>query len=256
MIRNAAGATLCVIYITVLLGTVCTQSTSGGDGGQPSTFCRTVVNCFQCSQNEQTLWICSECNKPQFFLDTDVYPPVCRNCSQNLPGCLKCNNKHRCGTCRDPGFNGPVLNSPVGACAACSPHCGFCNVSGSGKCDIDHCHIGYFVNSEQTCSVCPDNCARCDDADHCTYCKPGYFKSYTGICMQCSVAFCRTCSNDGICSRCLDGSTPSITDSSCPCAPNCKSCTTSEYGICDVCNDRYKKNPVGRCIPDGASPPS
>jgi hypothetical protein len=187
------------IFLSVYLGVT----------GTASGYCTTVANCYNCSADPS---ICVQCNEMQFFCDNDVHPPVCRNCTE-LPGCLACFSKQRCAICINPGSNGPDLHSPIGTCSPCAPYCIQCNISGSGKCD--GCIGGYFVDSNQQCSECANNCISCVNATFCNTCQSGNYRLASGACTPCTVNGCAKCRSDGSCTTCVPPHIPSSDGSAC-----------------------------------------
>jgi len=152
--------------------------------------CHSVDYCTTCPQG-----VCTDCYPFLWFLDTDVFPPVCRYCSE-LPGCFACFSKKRCSICIEPAVDGPDLNNTIGTCSPCAENCRFCNASGSGKCDV--CAIGYTLNSNQQCSECVTGM-------NCYECAAGYYKLPSGTCFPCLVQNCASCQSNGTCEACISG---------------------------------------------------
>lgn len=48
------------------------------------------------------------------------------------------------------------------------------------------CKLNYYLNTENTCSKCVDNCDRCPDVSKCDTCKTGYFLYKGTTCTLCT----------------------------------------------------------------------
>jgi proprotein convertase subtilisin/kexin type 5 len=204
-------------------------------------------NCHECCPDEPGY--CLRC-APDFF----VYQGFCyKTCpvatfedkTQSVwkctpcknPGCAECSgpSDNQCLCCFDEGSK-YFLQSDIDECVTDS----VCNCDTHAIIDI-YCHpripncadqpsqficgkcvSNYFVNTENTCTKCSDNCDRCADVGKCDTCKTGYYL-YKG-------ATCTPCSAKGFVK---DESTKACFD----CPDDCDECCTPSS--CTKCSDLY-----------------
>jgi hypothetical protein len=143
----------------------------------------------------------------------DGLPSVCLTCfggaKLNGTTCtqdISCNKFNNCTNCGQG--NGYIL---LGAnCLRCSanPNCLQCRPTNSKACSL--CATGFYINSADTCSSCPNNCVSCISSSVCTGCTVGYTFSdgyVQGQCLPCT-APCVTCyGSQTYCTSCKSGYT-------------------------------------------------
>ena len=129
-----------------------------------------------------------------------------------FPACSDCtvdNSPLDCTACED----GYYLSGSE--CKSCSIQCKTCNLTAENclSCDnntflklgscVGKCDLGYFLDTDLECKLCPNTCTQCTSLSNCIYCKKGLYLD-TGACLLCSSA-CETCmENNTKCTSCLD----------------------------------------------------
>ena len=129
-----------------------------------------------------------------------------------FPACSDCtvdNSPLDCTACED----GYYLSGSE--CKSCSMQCKTCNLNPdnclscenntflkSGFC-VGKCDLGYFLDIDLECKLCPNTCTQCTSLTNCIYCKKGLFLN-SGSCEICSPS-CETCMDADIkCTSCYD----------------------------------------------------
>lgn len=168
-----------------------------------------------------------------------------RSCAANQIGCIK-HFREACQVCL-PGFklvNGKCL---MDGCSKYSSNgCIACSSSAyslvDGRCLLDNC----LESLNGQCVVCHKDyrykngvCVKAI-ADRCISCANGYFISTDGKCYK-SILGCKTYSNDGTCSVCLD---IFVNNNGVCTIPGCE-----KIGLqsCEVCTQPFRLS-SGRCV--------
>lgn len=74
----------------------------------------------------------------------------------------------------------------------------------AGTATCHECVGGFYVDDENKCQVCSDDCKTCSAETHCTACHDGFYED-SGDCLHCN-ANCKTCSgpDNNECLSCYD----------------------------------------------------
>ena len=138
----------------------------------------------------------------------------CLSC--NLTNCLWCNGTNICGECKP----GTFLDGAK--CTVCAAQCLLC----SSASNCSKCSAAYFVNTANGCTLCDSNCLSCVDRVGCVQCSsyaPALFSIVGGVCTNCNLTACLSCSAPLVCSSCRNGTYLS--------AGKCINCPTG----CSIC---------------------
>ena len=197
--------------------------------------------CKQCVGVEEQY--CTECYDG-FYLDIQGYydEGYCRPCSaDNL--CSKCeqSGSHKCTECVPNYF----LDKSSNKCTPCHSSCGTC--SGPEETQCLTCKEGY-LQINNLCKSCGDNCLVCQDEKNCKTCKDHFFPDSSNQCQKCDDT-CQTChgTSPNDCDDCIDGYFKS--NNLCrQCNPNCEQCV-GERDHCTQCKDgRYLDEDKHVCV--------
>lgn len=193
--------------------------------------------CTQPSDNISNQY-CTECIE-NFFLYEG-------NCNQNCPEryktdnsskkCLQCNDTNCItyfnNTCNCSKCNEAYFINLDNICEKCPNNCTSCK--NSTMCE--KCENGFFVNSQGNCTPCPtENCQDLEeDKCHCLNCKDGYFK-YQDKCQKCH-SECETCSiNETNCTSCKTGKYLTTENKCKSCGEKCQTCESNPNNVNDIC---------------------
>ena len=124
---------------------------------------------------------------------------------QSIPSCNYCLNSTVCLSCR----SGYYLNSnnTCSMCTASLPGCIFCASSSTCR----QCQAGYFLNAANQCQQCLNSivgCLSCLNSTQCIECDGGYYLStVTFLCVGCNVIGCQICgdTSPSTCTSCSYG---------------------------------------------------
>jgi proprotein convertase subtilisin/kexin type 5 len=120
----------------------------------------------------------------------------CISC--NLTNCLWCYGTNICAECRPGTFLDGVK------CTVCAAPCLLC----SSASNCSKCSAAYFVNTANGCTLCDSSCLRCVDREGCVQCNssaPALFSIVGGVCTNCNLTACLSCSAPLVCSSCRNG---------------------------------------------------
>ena len=161
--------------------------------------------------------------------------------------CDECTDATTCDTCEDGYF---VDTSLADVCTACLANCKICEAGDTcttcatgwedGTVPCDTCKDGNYVDADGVCTECTiDDCATCTDETNCASCDDGFYVD-AGACSDC-LDHCNVCTTAADCSSCADG----YEDGAAPCDTcsdgyyrdaadgNCKDCGDN----CEACDD-------------------
>ncbi|EAR81822.3 REJ domain protein, partial (macronuclear) [Tetrahymena thermophila SB210] len=131
-------------------------------------------------------------------------------------------------------------------CLQCSS--GFYYQQAINQC-VSSCNSNQFVNQQQQCQLCDNNCASCDgpSSNNCLSCNPGsYIDTIQKICTCHST--CKTC--DGLssnnCLSCYPGIYYNPNTKSCNCDSTCKTCDGPSSNNCLSCYPGIYYNPQAK----------
>ena len=193
--------------------------------------------CTQVSTNISNQY-CTECIKGYFLYkgNCDKNCPERHQADNSSKTCLECNvtncttfinNTCKCSKCDEAYF----INSD-NICEKCPNNCISCkNSTICEKCEKD-----FFVDSQGNCSHCPlENCEeKEEDNCHCKNCYNGYFK-YEDKCKKCD-ADCQTCSmNETNCTSCEEGKFLTTEKKCKSCDKKCQTCESNANNTNDIC---------------------
>ncbi|EAR93475.2 hypothetical protein TTHERM_00424430 (macronuclear) [Tetrahymena thermophila SB210] len=245
--------------------------------------CISQTACSQCSKNyyltvQQTCaFPCPQTFKPDFIskkcvcdsnrtLQNNLCPcnssyvdinGECQPCSSN---CIKCTSQTSCAVCQQSYYLTIEMT-----CVAKCPLTFVVNANQTQcVCDINRtltnnkcvCNSG-FIEINNICKQCPQNCNTCSSQKICTVCQIGYYLTADGICTQsCPLTFivdstktkCVCDINRTLTSNlCLCNETFIDVDGKCqPCPQNCKKC--SSQTICQFCQDGFYQTINQTCV--------
>ncbi len=154
--------------------------------------------CFFCSENIpgclhcQDNTHCSQCESGYYLLSDGT----CGFCEAALEGCIYCNSLTFCIQCR-AGF---YLDATDNKCHQCTqPGCDVCEESNPNNCVA--CNNKFYLVGA-TCTHCTNLASYCYECNftECIECEVGYYRASPLSCSRCS-------STMSGCSRCSDGST-------------------------------------------------
>ena len=253
------------------------------------------VNCLVCSDSTT----CIKCKDNYYLYENkcvDRCPygykiDVTNNiCIKYATGCIYYLNEEICLIC-EKGYN--LLDKKCisecpegyvsinGICIKCDKNCKKCDSNNIFKCYecndnlylqndrcVSKCYSGYFSDSSNVCTPCPENCYSCSSSNSCDYCRyeyysykgtcvktcPGGYSGYGKDCVQCNVDLnCKTCfyGDQNTCKDCYEGyylfnnecveecdAGTFVENKTCKyCNPTCKICTN--YETCVECKDGY-----------------
>ena len=167
-----------------------------------------------------------------------------------LMGCLRCSNTGRpiCDACADGYYLSDYVCMKYPTCYI--SNCARCLASDSGACEI--CNEGYYLKGGK-CPPCATitGCQTCTITGQCTACVENAITTRNGDSVTCTLcssfaANCVSCTEEGICLSCADGSI--LVDGICvPCPENCKRCFKKDF--CHECNDYNYRTAEGNCAP-------
>lgn len=175
----------------------------------------------------------------------ESYSKVCRNCSQN---CLVCQNSYGCDECA-PGY--------YASFSGCTP----CKTPGCSKCIERYTDVICEMCAPETpymnlvgtecIATCPEGSSPEQGTPTRCVCNFGYGLTETrDACVKCNDKYCKICAeNPDICTECLYGSKTNGAPE-CPppvCAANCKSCSNSGHGLCDICQKGFRLTTESKC---------
>lgn len=168
---------------------------------------------------------CPTCNSPSACLTCApgyyLKAGFCQPCS--TPNCYSCGSSavnNQCTLCR----NGFYLNS-VNTCSACPNSCDICSFNAVlGRPVCSTCTNGYFLSSiSNNCSACSADCAICNDQNTCVSCSDGYYLTQDNTCLKCNSG-CARCQSANTCSACLTGYFWNVVDNSSTAIGQCSRC--------------------------------
>ncbi|EES98987.1 VSP [Giardia duodenalis ATCC 50581] len=237
----------------------------------------TCETCTDGTSNTQCQAPGNKChNSCQTCVD-NVPPDVakCKTCKADAPYLKVASSQATEGTCVTAAEctadgthftkdNVQINSSPIKVCLPCGA------TEGVAECQICKSESD---TASPTCSVCeatkaPNaaggqclacniaNCVRCNSAETCAACGPGYVL-VANECVACTTIGCKTCTNNAdsqTCSACMD-STQKVSADGTKCVAcgvsNCQSC--SEDNVCAACtNSGEKPNTTGsECVACG-----
>ncbi|KAG9486783.1 hypothetical protein GDO78_006922 [Eleutherodactylus coqui] len=168
----------------------------------------------------------------------------CRTCEKTAGYCLSCHTPKvlQQATCMSTcpvkftDINGICKHCPADClscvnedtCTACLPY----YFLHEDKC-LRSCPEGYY-GEDANCVPCDRKCAKCTgpDPDDCEKCASPTFFLYKGDCFG----------------KCPQGTYSKTGEKRCQdCEKSCKTCHTQD--ICDECNEGFRKNEKGYCVP-------
>ncbi|ELP93698.1 hypothetical protein EIN_432100, partial [Entamoeba invadens IP1] len=229
------------------------------NSGQCALCSSVISDCETCNSGTE----CTKCINNKYLKDTDR--TKCFACGEIMAGCTACTSGTVCTTCSDgyyinsnskcgvcsttlttnctkcsSGTTCTDCNLPSylknGKCVGCSdmiPQCKTCN---SGT-ECAECSVGYFIDGNKQCTLCPSGCSECSSLTMCTKCSSNKIL-YTGDGLQSCVACndtakggkegCNECNQDGTCIGCEKSTYVLDNDM-------CKRCNTT-MALCKECN--------------------
>ncbi len=241
-ISNCLG---CGINPNNMTQSICTRCAAGYSISPNGGAClQCLFPCNTCTANVGPN-NCATCAIPEFF------PTALANgtCLRNMiTGCLSPNpsNSSLCGACH-PGFilalNGTRCNW------TCIENCNTCNNNAT----CTNCAVGFFVNGNGTCSVCPmrgcQACSASGSTPTCTQCLKGFY-ALAGECKACP-GFCLDCSSSTTCNELaetnnqvllmIDGKAVLAV-----CESTCVACSNSNPEVCLECTEGFFLD-LGKC---------
>ena len=99
------------------------------------------------------------------------------------------------------------------------------------------CAIGFYLNTNFTCNLCPIGCSQCYSITYCLSCQPGAYM-VNNTCISCGKN-CFSCSA-GVCQSCIIGFYLSDSNACQTCPNFCSNCTNSTS--CATCALGYGFN--------------
>ena len=182
-----------------------------------------------------------ENNNLLFTLNADNCYKLCYNCTEYSSD----NENQKCTDCKNNlilvGENciceqGQQLIDTIPACKKCSLEIE-CKTYNLNKCTCSACYDGYYLDSNNRCLKCNDNCKTCSElSDKCLTCNDGYYlDSINHKCLKCKET-CKTCSSETKCESCIDDYFL-IYDTCYECNMNCK--TKIDRCRCNSCHDGF-----------------
>ncbi|ESU39972.1 Variant-specific surface protein [Giardia duodenalis] len=154
-----------------------TDETSISGGGSCVGECKTGANgCADCGATIGGSKYCSRCST------SSEYPVngVCKASTARANECKAPDNKGGCSVCASGYFlldNGCYKTDR-------QPGSQVCKTEGSGKCT--KCANEQTPDQQGSCPTCPAGCSKCSDANTCTECLAGYYKTSANTCVKCS----------------------------------------------------------------------
>jgi len=225
---------------------LCTSCKSGYYLSQSSCKACAQSNCASCSSAAK----CDQCISGYTANLTQI---SCAYCP--FQTCQRCDSDYQCAVCNPQYYFNNVSNS----CMSCQSNC--LNCTNSTICT--QCSVGYYIYNN-SCPACPLNCGQCNQTN-CISCLSGYGLTSLGQCITCNVGNCLSCSDNNVCSQCVNGYTLNSTSNTCGCSAaqiwnltlqqcvtcsnlftNCYSCN---FSICLSCiPGYYQPTGSGVCI--------
>ena len=221
-------------------------------------------NCDGSKFKDNGLVLCEEdkCKKGYYYVNG-----ICNECSNIINGCSDCffdddNQKPVCNECISKEFK---LNKDFNLCDRCSMNdCLKCHFNEDyTKTLCGECKEGYYVNSNNTCSICQNvnipngNCKVCsdnmEDISSKTYSCNQYYVLVGTNCIKCPDN-CPYCEYNEVkketeCTRCKENYMVNSNKKCTYCGENCDFCKLNENSvpICLFCNSNYFLS-EGKCI--------
>ena len=241
-----------------LQGIVCVACPTGCKTCSSTTVC-TVCNsgymlsdssCYLCEPGSSHLTthceVCSVANVCTQCASGYYIPLLATQCALCTTNCLQCSSNPGCEKCA----NGYILNTNL--CVLCnSESISKCiNCPSDGKCT--ECAVGYYIDSSSSiCFTCSSNCLTCSNSKtNCQSCDNGYILEGSS-CQKCEpvsiTTKCASCLTNGKCTQCQVGNYVNEFSNCSPCAPNCKTCSSSAINQCITCFNSYTLE-EGECI--------
>lgn len=219
--------------------------------------------CYSCNEQQSGCLRCTTYDKCEacfsnYFLNTQT-----SQCSPCTEPCETCKDEAtKCTSCKD----GYGLDNSTNKCFTCPANCRHCDsnqctecndkfyLSGSSclpceksqclKCSnaetCTDCEIGFYVDNENSCSSCGENCVECT-SEKCTICKHEFYPAEGTSCKPCAEV-CSECSGPTAqdCISCDPGYFFSGPNRNCfKCHESCANCTGPNNDDCEGCSVGY-----------------
>ena len=135
-------------------------------------------------------------------------------------------------------------------CKPCPENCEVCYLSGGNEPICAFCGEGKYMNSDQQCLNCHENCSHCvgSDLDQCYILKTGFFINKKKSIEKCSEE-CSHCHNKQSCLGCADGyyASKKTVNEKKGTEMECSSCGIDNCHMCEKKKDQVSNNEYLAC---------